>query len=63
MKLKLMIAVAGILMVAALRSCKKEFRLTDPGNLVPKTVGQDPSLPAISVNDTMFHSESIKKEE
>ena len=59
MKLKLMNLVAAALSLTALASCKKEFKLTDSGNLVPKTVDQDPSLPAISVNGTMFHSETF----
>jgi proline iminopeptidase len=30
----------------------------DPGNLVPKTVAEDPSLPAIDLAGTRFHSEA-----
>jgi proline iminopeptidase len=31
----------------------------DPGNLVPKTVAEDPALPAIEVNGTRLHSEAF----
>ncbi|HXI19537.1 MAG TPA: alpha/beta fold hydrolase, partial [Gemmatimonadales bacterium] len=32
---------------------------TDPGNLVPRTVAEDPSLPAIEMNGARFHMETI----
>lgn len=31
----------------------------EPGNLVPKTVDEDPSLPRIEVNGTLLHGETI----
>jgi proline iminopeptidase len=31
----------------------------EPGNLVPKTVAEDPSLPAIEINGTRLHSEAF----
>src|SRR5688572_29141984 len=31
----------------------------DPGNLVPKTVVDDPTLPAIAINGTRLHSEAF----
>lgn len=31
----------------------------EPGNLVPKTVVEDPSLPHIAVNETLLHAESF----
>ncbi|HEX5059117.1 MAG TPA: alpha/beta hydrolase [Kofleriaceae bacterium] len=31
----------------------------DPGNLVPRTVAEDPSLPAIDLNGTRLHSEAF----
>lgn len=40
-------------------SCTKENYITEAGNLVPKTVDQDPSLPSISVNGTLFHAETF----
>ena len=31
----------------------------DPGNLVPRTVDQDPSLPQIELNGTKLHAEAF----
>ncbi|MDP1762653.1 MAG: alpha/beta fold hydrolase [Sediminibacterium sp.] len=39
--------------------CEKELKLNEPGSLVPKTVTEDPLLPAISVNNTKLHSETF----
>lgn len=39
--------------------CEKELDVHQPGNLVPKTVDQDPALPSISVNGTQLHSEAF----
>ncbi len=39
-------------------SCEKEAGLDEPGNLVPKTVVEDPNLPSIAVNGTRLHSET-----
>jgi proline iminopeptidase len=38
-------------------SCGKED-MTTPGNLVPRTVDQDLSLPSIPINGTLLHSEA-----
>lgn len=40
-------------------SCTDELFIDDPGNLVPKTVDQDPSLPTITVNNAQLHSEAF----
>ena len=40
-------------------SCTKEKYIFEDGNLVPKTVEQDASLSAISVNGTMLHAETF----
>ena len=41
-------------------SCQKgELDPSQPGHLVPLTVDQDPSLPKIEVNGTLFHSEAF----
>lgn len=40
-------------------SCSKERFVNEPGNLVPKTVDQDPSLPSILVNGVLLHSEAF----
>lgn len=40
-------------------SCTEERFKDEPGNLVPRTVDQDPSLPSITVNGAMLHSEAF----
>ena len=40
-------------------SCTKERFIDQPGNLVPKTVDQDASLPSITVNGAMLHAEAF----
>lgn len=40
-------------------SCTKEFKINEEGNLVPKTVELDASLPAITVNGSKFHAETF----
>ncbi len=56
MNLKI-IAFAGLTFIL-LASCEKELDINEPGNLVPKTVVEDPSLPSIAVNGTTLHAES-----
>lgn len=51
--------LAVLLSAFTFAGCKKELKPNDPGNLVPKTVTEDPSLPAISVNGTKLHSETF----
>ena len=46
----------SILAVLPLSGC---LCASDPGNLVPKTVTEDPSLPAIDLAGTRFHSEAF----
>lgn len=53
-----MLAVAG-LTCALLISCEEELDIHEPGNLVPKTVVEDPRLPSISVNETTLHAETF----
>jgi proline iminopeptidase len=43
-----------LLLIAS--GCQKDF---GDGNLVPKTVDEDPSLPSISINMTMLHAETF----
>ncbi len=50
-----MLLAAGLLFGA----CERELDPTEPGNLVPMTVDQDPSLPAIDVNGTRLHAETF----
>ena len=40
-------------------SCDEEQLITEPGKLVPLTVDEDPSLPSITVNGAMLHSEAF----
>ncbi len=39
--------------------CEKEMPLNESGNLVPKTVEEDPTLPAIKVNGAMLHAQAF----
>lgn len=50
--------LAGLGMVFILLSCEKELDIHESGNLVPKTVAEDFSLPSISVNGTSLHAET-----
>lgn len=50
-----MLAVTALLFF----SCEEERFMNEPGNLVPRTVDQDPSLPSITVNGVMLHSEAF----
>ncbi len=43
----------------ALASCAKERLINEPGNLVPKTVMEDASIPAITVNGATLHTEAF----
>lgn len=56
MNLKILTGVG--LFSILLFSCEKELSLNEPGNLVPKTVVEDPDLPAIAVNGTTLHAET-----
>lgn len=54
------ILLAGIIITASvITGCKKEKYINEPGNLVPKTVDEDPSLPQIYVNGCQLHSEAF----
>jgi len=44
-------------------SCTKERYIDAPGNLVPKTVDQDATLPSISINGALLHSEAFGPED
>ncbi len=46
------------IMLRGLIACREELIIDDPGNLVPKTVDEDPTLPAITVNGTQLHAEA-----
>lgn len=62
MKFKTLVWMALLLPVGSvLQGCKDEFgENTEPlGKLVPKTVDQDATLPAITVKDAMLHAEAF----
>lgn len=40
-------------------SCTQERLVDEPGNLLPKTVMEDPTLPAITVNGARLHTEAF----
>lgn len=44
-------------------SCTKERCIDEPGFLVPKTVDQDATLPSISVNGALLHSQAFGPED
>lgn len=44
-------------------SCSEERYIDEPGNLVPKTVDQDSTLPSISVNGALLHSQAFGPED
>lgn len=47
------------LSMCLIAACENERYIDAPGNLVPKTVEQDPTLPSISVNGALLHSEAF----
>ena len=51
----LMVVFAALSLV----SCDEEQLITEPGKLVPLTVDEDSSLPSITVNGAMLHSEAF----
>lgn len=50
--------LCSLLLSVFIFSCKKEIGIDEPGNLVPKTVDQDSSLPSIEVNGAKLHAET-----
>ena len=58
MKTKFKILIP-VLLMAVVSGCEKAPSINEEGNLVPKTVEYDPSLPAISVNGTKLHAEAF----
>jgi proline iminopeptidase len=55
----------SLVLIAAITvtACQKELKVNEPGNLVPRTVSEDASLPAISVNGTRLHAETFGNSE
>lgn len=56
---KVNLAILAMATTLFFASCEKEMYIKEPGNLVPKTVDQDPNVPSISVNGTLLHSEAF----
>lgn len=53
------VMAAAILTAFAFAGCDEERFIDEPGNLVAKTVDQESSLPSITVNGAMLHSEAF----
>lgn len=49
--------IFNLLTIILLTGCEMDYN--EPGNLVPKTVDEDPALPQINVNGTLLHSETF----
>ncbi|MBF6643397.1 MULTISPECIES: alpha/beta hydrolase [Chryseobacterium] len=56
-------ALAVLTSLIMLLSCTDGRAIDEPGNLVPKTVDQDTSLPFISINGAKLHSEAFGPED
>lgn len=63
MNLNKSILALSIIINLVFTGCESEedLYINNPGNLVPKTADEDPSIPSISVNGTTFHSETYGK--
>ena len=59
MKIKTIKFILAIISILMLGACSKERKINEEGNLVPKTVDQDTSLPSISANGTQLHAEAF----
>jgi proline iminopeptidase len=59
--MKKTIGFMSMVLIAAftVTACNKELKVNEPGNLVPKTVTEDASLPAITINGTRLHAETF----
>lgn len=59
MKIKFLFIVFAIVSTAVFSACEKEKFIDEAGNLVPETVDQDPTLPSITANGALLHSEAF----
>jgi proline iminopeptidase len=55
----LYVGVIYTLFTLLLSSCEKEKIFETNGNLVPKTVDQDPNLPSININGAKLHAQAL----
>jgi proline iminopeptidase len=58
MKSKVFLLVITIISIFFI-GCKKEENINKAGNLVPKTVDDDPTIPSILINGTQLHAETF----
>lgn len=59
MNFKLLLMASAIFSGILITGCEKEKFINEPGNLVPETVDEDLSLPSVTVNGAMLHSEAF----
>lgn len=59
MKSSKTLIIAFLLSLVYMTGCEEELSIHDPGNLVPRTVDQDPSLPSVTLNGVKFHAEAF----
>ena len=57
--MKYQITIIAVIICTTLGACTKQRQINEEGNLVPKTVEFDPTVPSISVNGTKLHSEAF----
>jgi len=53
------VPIVAVLITLTLAGCGGLLDPDEPGNLVPKTVAEDPLLPRIEVNGTILHAEAF----
>lgn len=56
-------AAVAALFIVLLTACEKERYLHADGNLVPRTVDKDPSLPSIRINGAQLHAQAFGPED
>jgi proline iminopeptidase len=59
MKHKVRFLVSAIILALLIIGCTKGRLINEEGNLVPKTVEYDPSLPSVPINGTLLHAEAF----
>lgn len=59
MKAKFTGAALTLLLALGFIQCTKDRIINEPGNLVPKTADQDPSIPSITINGAQLHAEAF----
>ncbi|UCD38755.1 MAG: alpha/beta hydrolase, partial [Fidelibacterota bacterium] len=54
-----LLLIITVVVGLVLAACSGLLDPDEPGNLVPKTVAEDPDLPRIAVNGTLLHAEAF----